>query len=569
MTALLGGPRSTIRNLARLRQIAVILARHGFADLIERMNLRRFVPVLGMRKPRAELRPLPERAAEALQDLGATWVKLGQQLSQRPDILSEEWTRPLARLQDRVKPFPDEEARAILEAALEAPAEERFREFEASPMASGSIAQVHAAVLPDGREVVVKIRRPGIEKEMRADLALMAQLAALAERHMPELRIYRPVEIVEEFARSLERELDFVAEAAALSQFERAFRHDADVVVPEVIWSHTESDCLTLTRIRGVPLSNMEEVERSGADKKRLARTMADCFLKQFFESGLFHADPHPGNLVVMEGDRLGLIDFGAVGHLSDETASELTAIMFALSTSDVSLIASVYEELGVLEDSGAERGTMLADFQDFFDRFYGLPADRVDIRRAFTDGVDIARRHNARLPRELVLFGRAFVSGLSTVQMLDPTISIAEIIRPYLRRLMASRLSPERVGRLGARTSYHLLNLFRNLPGDARTIIRKLRQGRLRFEFMHEGLEGFTAEMDRASNRLSFSVVIASIVIGSSYIMGGDVGPKWPALDFVGLGGVPILGLVGYLVAGVMGLGLAWSIYRSGKLKG
>ncbi|MHC5056855.1 MAG: ABC1 kinase family protein [Planctomycetota bacterium] len=567
--ALLGGTRSTIRNLGRLRQIAVVLARHGFAELIERMNLRRFVPILGRRRPKAERMPVPERAAEALQELGATYVKLGQQLSQRPDILPEDWIQAFTRLQDRVKPFPDEEARAVLELALKGTAEERFREFETSPMASGSIAQVHAARLPDGREVVVKIRRPGIEKEMKADLALIAQLAALAERHMPEIRIYRPVELVEEFARSLERELDFIAEAASLTQFERNFRDDPHVVVPQVIWSHTEADCLTLTRIRGVPLSDKEAIEKAGADRKALARIIADCFLKQFFETGLFHADPHPGNLVVMDGDRLGLIDFGAVGHLSDETASELTAIMFALSSGDVSLIASVYEELGVLEDSPAERDTMLADFQSFFDRFYGLPADRVDIGRAFTDGVAIARRHNAHLPRELVLFGRAFVSALSTVQMLDPTISIGDVIRPYVRRLLVSRLSPERIGRMGARTSYHLLNLVRNLPGDMRSIIRKLRQGRLRFEFMHEGLEGFTTEVDRASNRLSFSIVIASIIIGSSYIMGGDVGPRWPALDFVGLGQVPILGLVGYLVAGVMGLGLAWAIYRSGKLKG
>ncbi len=567
--SLIGDTRSTIRNLSRLRQIAVVLVKHGFADLIERMDLRRFVPVLGRRKPKAQRQPLAERAAEALQELGATYVKLGQQLSQRPDILPEEWIRAFTRLQDRVKPFPDEEARGVLELALKGAAEERFKEFETSPMASGSIAQVHAARLADGREVVVKIRRPGIAKEMKSDLALIAQLAALAERHMPELKVYRPVELVEEFGRSLERELDFIAEAASLTQFGKNFRDDPNVVVPEVIWSHTESNCLTLTRIRGVPLSDMKAVEASGADKGKLARIIAECFLKQFFEHGLFHADPHPGNLVVMEGDRLGLIDFGAVGHLSDETSSELAAIMFALSTGDVSLIASVYEELGVLDDSASERGTMLADFQGFFDRFYGLPSDRIDIRRAFSDGVTIARRHNAHLPRELVLFGRAFVSALSTVQMLDPSISIADIIRPYVRRLLVSRLSPERVGRMGARTSYHLMNFLRNLPADMRSIIRKLRHGRLRFEFMHEGLEGLTTEVDRASNRIAFSVVIASIVIGSSYVMTGDVGPTWSALDFAGLGQVPILGLVGYLFAGVMGLGLAWSIYRSGKLKG
>ncbi|MHC4199687.1 MAG: ABC1 kinase family protein [Planctomycetota bacterium] len=566
--ALFRGTRDALRNLGRLREIAGVLARHGFADLVERMDLLRFVPIL-RRRARAGRKPFAERAADAMQELGPTFVKLGQQLSQRPDLLGDDFIRAFTRLQDKVKPFGEEEARAILEEALEAKTDERFGEFTTKPLASGSIGQVHEATLADGREVVVKVRRPGIEEKIKADLALLAQLAALAERHIPESRVYRPVQIVEEFARSLERELDFTAEASALSQFEQNFRDDPEVVVPEVIWSHTRAGVLTLTRIRGTPLSDMEAVRAAGVDRKKLARLIAQCFLTQFFETGIFHADPHPGNLVALEGDRLGLIDFGAVGHLSDDMSSELAAILFAISAGDVALVASVYEEIGVLDESATDRGAMLADFQEFFDRYYGLPADRLDMRSAFADGIGIARRHNARLPRELVMFARAFVSALSTVQRLDPDLRISEAVRPYVRRLVASRLSPGRLTRAGARTGYHIMSLLRHLPGDARSIVRKLREGKLRFEFRHEGLESFTTEIDRSSNRLSFSVVIGSIVIGSSYIMASNVGPSWSALDVLGLGRVPILGLVGFLVAGVMGLGLAWAIYRSGKLKG
>jgi len=566
--ALFRGTREALRNLGRLREIAGVLARHGFADLVERMDLLRFVPIL-RRRARAGRKPFAERAADAMQELGPTFVKLGQQLSQRPDLLTEDFISAFPRLQDKVKPFDEEEARAILEEALEAKADERFAEFTTKPLASGSIGQVHEASLADGREVVVKVRRPLIEEKIKADLSLLAQLAALAERHIPESRIYRPVQIVEEFARSLERELDFTAEASALSQFEKNFRDDPEVVVPEVIWSHTRAGVLTLTRIRGTPLSDMDAVRAAGVDRKKLARLIAQCFLTQFFETGIFHADPHPGNLVALEGDRLGLIDFGAVGHLSDEMSSELAAILFAISAGDVALVASVYEEMGVLDEAATDRGAMLADFQEFLDRYYGLPADRLDMRMAFADGIAIARRHNARLPRELVIFGRAFVSALSTVQRLDPDLKISEVVRPYVRRLVASRLSPGRLTRAGARTGYHLMSLVRHLPGDVRSIVRKLREGKLRFEFRHEGLEDFTTEIDRSSNRLSFSVVIGSIVIGSSYIMASNVGPSWSALEFLGLGRVPILGLVGFLVAGVMGLGLAWAIYRSGKLKG
>jgi ubiquinone biosynthesis protein len=569
---LLRRPRAALRNLARLREIAMVLARHGFADLAERLALRRFVPLLRLKAAEAVRTPVPERAADVLQELGPTFVKLGQMLSVRPDILPDEFQRAFGRLQDRVRPFPEDEARAVVERSLGARVDERFSEFSPAPLASGSIAQVHAARLLDSssaaRPVVVKIRRPGIEREMEADLSIIRYLAGLAERHIAELRVYRPVEVVDEFRRSLERELDLSFEAASTAKFSSLYGGDPCVVTPEVVWSHTRGDVLTLTRVEGTPLSDMDALERAGLDRKKLARVMADCFLGQFFEHGFFHADPHPGNVVALSGDRIGLVDFGAVGHLTEDMTGELAAALFGLSAADVSMIASVYEEIGVL-DEATERRELLADLQELFDRYYGLPSDRVDVRRAFADFVAVARRHRARVPRDLVVFGRALVTALSSVQRLDPEIGVSEVVRPYARRLVVKRLAPSGLARGGARTGYHLLTLLRRLPSDLRSILRKLRQGRLRLEFRHEGLESFASELDRASNRLAFSVVIAAIIIGSSYIMGAGVGPKWRALDFVGLGDVPILGLVGFVFAGVLGLALAWAIWRSGKLGG
>lgn len=556
-----------LEALSRLRHIAMVLVRHGFADLTERLNLRRYVPIL-RRKAAATRMPLAERAAEVLQELGPTFVKLGQMLSLRPDILPPDFIAAFRRLQDSVRPFPEDEARAIVEECLGSKAEEVFSEFEAAPLASGSIAQVHGARLPDGRGVVVKVRRPGIESKVRGDLALLAQLAQMLQRHVSELRVYRPVELVEEFGRSISRELDLGAEAAATAKFAANFRDDRCVAVPEVVWSHTKGDCLTITRITGTPLSDAAALEREGIDKKKLAGVVADCFLRQFFEYGMFHADPHPGNMFALASDRLGLIDFGAVGHLTDEMISQLAAALFAVSTGDVALIVSVYEEIGVLEES-PDRRAVLADFQDLFDRYYGLPADRVDIRSVFGDVTAVAREHNARLPRELVMFGRALVTAFSVVQELDPELRISELIRPYIRRLVLTRLEPSGLSRAGARSAYHLLSLVRSLPGDLRSIVRKLREGRLRFEFRHEGLEDFTTELDRASNRLAFSVVTGAIIIGSSFIMSSGVGPTWELLRIVGMDDTPILGLVGFLIAGVLGLGLMWSIFRSGKLKG
>jgi ubiquinone biosynthesis protein len=552
--------------LRRFRHIATALVRYGFADLAERLNIRGRVPVLRRRAPEVDRLPLPERTADLLQELGPTFVKLGQMLSMRPDILPEDFTAAFTRLQDRVRPFPEEKARAIIEESLGAKIEDLFDEFEMAPLASGSIAQVHNARLSGGRGVVVKVRRPGIESQIKGDLALLRQLAEMIERHVPEYRVYRPVEIVEEFGRSITRELDLAAEAGATAKFAGFFATDQCVAVPEIVWSHTRGNVLTMTRLKGTPLSDMDALDAEGVDRKKLAGVVADCFLRQFFEYGMFHGDPHPGNLLALGDDRLGLIDFGAVGHLTDEMISELTAALYAVSTGDVALVASVYEEIGVLDET-PNRGALLADLQEIFDRYYGLPADRMDIRQVFSDMTAVARQHNARLPRELVIFGRALVTSLSVVQKLDPDVKISELVKPYVRRLVLTRLKPESLSRAGARSGYHILSLVRNLPGDLRSIVRKLRAGKLRIEFRHEGLEDFASELDRASNRLAFSVVTGAIIIGSSYVMSSKIGPTSDFLWIVGLDDVPLLGLVGFLIAGVMGLGLMWSIYRSGKL--
>jgi len=564
--SMIAGAGSALRNLRRVQQIAGVLVKNGLADIAQRLNIGR-IPFFGRGREAKKL-PLSERFADTLQDLGPTFVKLGQMLSQRPDIVPPEYIKALRKLQDKVKPFPVDRAKQMAAEALGSPLEELYAEFSPEPLASGSIAQVHTARLKDGREVVVKIRRPGIEDEMKADLSIMRYLAALAEARIPEIRVYQPVELVEEFARSLLRELDFNAEGSAIAKFAEFFKDDKRVIVPQVIWSRTTREVITLSKLKGTPLSDTDAIAASGLDRKRFATLMAECFMRQFFELGTFHGDPHPGNLLLIDGGKLGLLDFGAVGHLSNEMITELAALVYAFSMRDIEMLINVYEEIGVVGDD-VNRQAFSSDIHDFFDRYYGLPADRIHFAKAFTEIVEMARRHNARLPRELVIFGRVLVSGLSSVQAIDPEVKVSEILGSYVKRLMVKKFSAGELGRTSARMAYSLVSLVRHLPEDARSIVRKLRQGRMQFEFRHSGLEGFASELDRASNRLAFSVVIASIIIGSSWIMGAKVGPSWGALSVFGLGDVPILGLVGFLLAGVMGMLLAWSIFRSGALSG
>jgi ubiquinone biosynthesis protein len=421
-------------------------------------------------------------------------------------------------------------------------------------------------VLRDGRPAVVKVRRPDIVQTMHEELDVIHDLAELAETHWPEVRAYQPVEIAEELAKSLRRELDLSREAAATAKFRTIYEDDTRVETPGVIWSHTRDDVLTMTRVSGVPLTNIEAVDSVGVDRKSLAKTTATVFLEQFFEHGVFHADPHPGNLMAVEGDRIGLLDYGAVGTVRDDIKPDMAALLFSVTAHNMDLTASVYEELGVVPP-GNDRADMVSDFEDLFRGYVGMPSNRMDMRRLFGEILDITRRHHTRVPRELVVFLRALVTAFNSVKTLDPEISVADVIGPYTRDLLSRRLRPSSMAQSWTRPAYQMHALARHMPGNVREILKKLSSGQLRVPMQHEGLEGLQRELDRTASRVAFSMIISAIIIGSSYIMSADVGPTWDWLSFMGLGDVPLLGFIGFMVAGVMGLDLAWNIYRSGSL--
>lgn len=557
----------TWRSLKRLRQILRALGRHGFGELVERLHLSEKFPSLKRyRVHPEEAAALPREVALAkrtrivLEELGPTFVKLGQMLSGRPDLLPAEFITELGLLCDHVKPFEFAKVRQIVEQELGAGIEDVFKEFEVECVASGSIAQVHRAVLADGRKVVVKVKRPGIERIVSTDIDLMMQLARLLERRIPELKFIRPTMIIEEFARGIRREMDFVSEASQTQRFGKSLEGTPNVKVPRVFWDYTTSSVLTLERIEGVPISELAELDRRGVDRKKLAWQISDVFMRQFFVTGIFHADPHPGNLFVCDRGVLGILDFGLVGQLTDELREQLATLMIGVVHGDPEMIIDLYLEMGIItEGPDLKLEELRSDLHDMINRYYGIPLKHIDNRRFFLELMESARRHGAKLPREFVLLGRSFTIVESLARKLDPDFDINKIARPYANKLVAAKLSPTRLAAKAWRSLYEILHLLHGSPRRIRDLIDRILKGKFEITLKHEGLDSFTLELERASNRLSFSVVVAALIVGSSLILVSKVGPK--------IGQVSIMGIIGYITAGLMGLWLLIAILRRGRL--
>lgn len=543
----------------RLSQILQILVRHGFGHLVYRLRLHEHLPVarrfLEKHVPPEE--PLPARIVRVLQELGPLYVKLGQFLSTRPDIVPEEFILEFRKLQREVKPFDPKLARATIEKELKAPLDKIFMEFQDEPIACGSIAQVHAAKLQDLTSVVVKVKRPGIEEVVWSDLDLLSLIAERAER-IEELKFFCPTMLMEEFYRLLSNEMDFVTEASNTAKFYKLYADDPDVVIPKVYWDLTTSSVLTLQRMKHISIGDPSLLEEAYVDKKKLAISLLRNFMGQYFKAGLFHADPHPGNLLVTREGKLCMIDFGQVGHISDDLKGQLTTALLALLQKDMDLYIEIFMDIGSIPEDGKLDALRLA-LRETLEKFMGIPAKRIDPRRTFFDMMKVARDYHLILPRDLVLLGKSLTTVTSMARQLDPDLDLQVMVTPFARSLFLERFSRENISRLARESSWHLSNLIAHGPREARQILRKLLTGKIQVSLRHVELENFAYELDRSSNRLALSVILAATVISSSLVMMAKVGPMWQD--------IPIIGILGYLFATVMGIWLAIGIFRSGRL--
>lgn len=552
-------PQLVFRDLSRLGRILRVLAEKGWGHWVDRLRLKGYLPRGTAEQVPAGLSDA-QRLRAAVEELGPTFVKFGQMLSVRQDLFPEDIIKELQKLQDAVPPFPGEQARRIIEDELGHPVAGLFSAFDETPLAAASVAQVHTAALPDGTPAVVKVQRPGIEETIHSDLEILFFFARLIHRHLPESRRYDPLGLVEEFADTIVRELDFRLEGHNAERFSENFREDPAVYVPQVFWELTSRRILAMERSLGHRADTNYPADP--AERRHLAAVLARLFLTQLFEHGFFHGDPHPGNVFIMHDGRICFHDFGIVGRLSPRDRDNLGQLLLAVSARDADWMAEVYFEMGVAGAS-VDREAFARDLRESLEQYYAAAAHSYSFAEILHQFIRLGQRYEIRVPRELLLVAKAFMEIESQARALDPAFNMVTAFQSYVPALISHEMAPD-LGRTGVLVKgYRTLGALRKaaseLPGVLAEGLRQMRKGEAVLRLRHEQLEGLEQRIDRASNRLSFSLIVAAIVVSSSIVMSFHTGPHYQ--------GVPLLGLLGYLLASVLGLWWAVAVLRSGKL--
>jgi len=541
------------RDLGRLQHIAAVLVRHGLGDAVRRLGWADALDRAGqaVNVPHAadlaRLQP-PEQLRRALEELGPTFIKLGQILAGRADLFGPEWIAQFERLHSSAPAVDPAALRAQLTADLGAPPEQVFAQWDDTPLAAASIAQVHAATLADGTRVVVKVRRPGIAQTIAADLRLLERLAGAAERQWPELQPYRPVLLARQLAQSLTRELDLATECRHAERVARAFAEQPDIVVPRVWWDFTHERVNVQQRIEGVAAGDQAAIDAAGLDRRALARRGARAVLKMIVQDGFFHADPHPGNLFFLPGNRIAFIDFGMCGRVSPQRRDQLLSLMLGLVQRDASAVAQVLLDWADHADNDAapaDEDALLGEIEAFVDQYHGVPLAQLGLATMLADVTTLLRAHRLALPADLALLIKTFVTLEGLGRALDPDFHMAEEALPLLRQALRARYQPRALAERGWAELRGALGLIGGLPKDLARLLRAARRGRLQVHIDVADLRAVADQLDRAASRVSLGLVVAALIVGSAIVMTVQGGPQ--------LLGLPAFGLLGF-VAAVLG---------------
>lgn len=541
----------TYRHINRYRQILGVMIKFGFGDLIDRINVGGYLEtgiqfVTRSRAKNAEKLTRAERIRMALEELGPTFVKLGQILSTRPDMLPPDMIRELEKLQDDVIQVPFDKMRSILEAELGGPLANFFEHFDEKPLAAASIGQVHRGRLKSGDDVIVKVRRPGISAGIEVDLEILLHLASLTEEHLEEIRFFRPTKIVEEFARTLENEIDYTLEASYADRFALQFRDNPAIHVPRVFRDLSTKKVLVMEYVSGIKASNLDALDAAGCDRTVIARRGADLLLAQVFDFGFFHADPHPGNIFILPDNIICYLDFGMMGTVDRRSRDELADMVFAIVQRDERKVTDAL--LAIVEfDEEPDRRILESDMSHLIELYAFKPLKEIRIEQVLGKILELISRHRLWLPFDKYLMLKALATTEGLGLMLDPDFDMTAQAEPYIRRLKLQRFKPGRIMEEFMETGGDAMKLLRDLPREAREILRQLKQGRLKAAFDHRGLEPLTQAMEHSANRISLGLIVASLVVGSSVMIGLGAGPM--------LFGLSAAGLVGLVLAAALGI--------------
>jgi ubiquinone biosynthesis protein len=564
-----GFRRRYFRDLPRIGRIIAVASRHGFGHLVEQLGLQRFFSlgrrVVTFKRPPSLAHRIsaPERLRLMFEDLGPTFIKFGQVLACRPDMLPLEYSREFLKLMDSVAPFPSSEAKKIIEEDLKAPIGSVYASFEDAPVAAASIAQVHRARLHDGRDVIVKVQRPHIVRMIDRDISIMRGLADLIAARVPEMAPYNVPGIVDEFARTIKRELDFFIEASNALQLRRNFEHSTVLYVPEVYTEISSKRVLVMEKVEGIRIDEYDRLDREGYNRRDLAIKGGAAFFKMVLQDGLFHADPHPGNIFVLPDGRLGLVDFGIMGRVTEENMEYFATVFLALVSHDYDALVRQYVELGFLSDETVDlekfQREMKEDLIELLEPYYAMQVKQIDFG-AYVDRVThILIRHRLKLPSNLYLMDKALITLEGILKQLDPEFNYFEAAKPYVTELVRRRRDPVQVAKKIVKNVSEFTDAFSLLPKQMKAAFRKIMHGDIRINIHHEELQHLIRDIDKSSNRLAFSVITAAIIVASSIIIHAAKGPV--------IFGLPVFGLIGYVIAAMLGLWILIGILRSGQL--
>jgi ubiquinone biosynthesis protein len=551
--------RPAVRRLGRISEISQVAAKHGFGYFFDThrpgaSRRQQEIAVVDAGSTRGQ------RLRQMLAELGPTFVKFGQLLSTRPDVVPPDIVFELKALQDDVTPFPFEEAEAVIRKELGLTIEQLFLDFEETPVAAASIGQVHRATLPNGRRVAVKVQRPEAPRQIEADLELMYQVARLVRERVKALEFIDAVSLVDEFARTIRQELDYRMEARNAEQFHRNFAGHPHVRVPRVYWSYSRSRVLTLELLEGVHLRDLDFDTYSLEERRRLAYVIAEAWMQMIFRHGFFHGDPHPSNIMVLEqSEKIGLIDFGMAGKLTDEDMSKLTGLFIDAVNERIEALPRRLAALGVRYPKDREE-EFVNELRDVYYRYYGARLSEIDPIQLIREAFALIYRMHLQLPTRFVLLDRAIATLGSVGLELYPDFNVFDVAKPYARELMVERFTPQRVARRSGQELRNYARMVRELPYQVHETMEQVRDGQIEVGFRHEGLDDLFQHMDKVVNRLVIALVAGTGVIGSALIgIFAESGPH--------VLGLHVFSIVGFSVSALLGLWLAWGVIRSGRL--
>ncbi|PJN86666.1 ABC1 kinase family protein [Bacillus sp. mrc49] len=551
-----------LKHAHRYQEIINAFLKNGFGYFVYRLGLSESKAAANLQPDEnLNLRSIGERLQTILQSLGPTFIKLGQIASTRRDFVPEEIVRELERLQDQVAPFPFDKVRKIVEAELGDSLENLFLEFQEKPLATASIGQVHAARLPSQEVVAIKVQRPDIMPTVETDLEILDDLARLMEARFSWARRYQIRKMIDEFAKSLRAELDYNAEGRNGERIAKQFNHDQGLKIPKIHWEYSTKRILTMDFIQGIKINHYKQLDEEGYDRRIIAERLANSLLQQILIDGFYHGDPHPGNIIILPGNVVTLMDFGMVGRLEDDMKYQFASLVINLKRGSTNGLIKTLADMGLLTDE-TDMASLRADIDELRNKYYDIPLSQISLGGAVHDLFTVANRHHIQIPPDFTMLGKALLTMEAIVEELDPHFSIMKAAEPFGQRLFKERYNPKNIARNTWNQFIESAEAMAELPKDIKEVTGIIKKGKLRLDINIPELQVFLHKLDQISNRLSFSIILLAfsiimvgLIIGSA--IGGETLLLWK---------IPVIE-IGFVVATLMFLLMLYTIFRSGKM--